>query len=407
MAWIGAAAAVGSSLIGGLLDKSSAKKAAKQQQAAAREAQALQEKRFQQARQDFAPYTSQGAAAQDKLGFLLGTSGGANPAIAQAKAQMDAAQSAYNAAQQSTPNSIYSPGPVGDATEEDAWGNRHNMYLAFSGEGGDEYLRTDEGIPGGGGAGHRREVAQGTATIGGGSAAALANLQSAQAAYAAAQAAPWETPAGYGSLLDKYEEFKPYEEYKPFTGQDMYDDPGYEFRLREGLKGVGNSGASRGMQLSGSQAKGLQRYGQDYASNEFGAARGRYVDDYTRGRGNYIDDYTMGRSNFISDQDQSYNYLSGATNRGLNAVTSMSGIGQNNANQRSEAIYSGGNAASAGTVAGGNALNSGINSAYNSWNDWNDARKPQSLGSQLRGNYPSYGGGPGDYQGDRTNDRRI
>ena len=342
MAWIAAGAAIG----GALLAKSSASKAAKQQQAAAREAQALQQKQYEQARQDASPYTQQGSAAQSRLNFLLGTGGGENPAIAQAKAQMDAAQSAYSAAQ--------SAGGAPKWVEGD-W----------------TYGEEDYQSPGYWAAGAAPDTS-----------GALANLQSAQAAYAAAQAAPWETPAGYGSLLDKYEEFKPYEEYKPFTGQDMYDDPGYEFRLREGLKGVGNSGASRGMQLSGSQVKGLQRYGQDYASNEFGAARGRYVDDYTRGRGNYIDDYTMGRANFTSDQDQSHNYLTGAANRGLNAVNNLSQGGQNNANQQSGAIYSGGNAASAGTVAGGNALRSGINSAYNAWND---ARKPQSLGSQLRG----------------------
>ena len=95
MAWIAAGAAIG----GALLAKSSASKAAKQQQAAPREAQALQQKQYEQARQDASPYTQQGSAAQSRLNFLLGTGGGENPAIAQAKAQMDAAQSAYSAAQ--------------------------------------------------------------------------------------------------------------------------------------------------------------------------------------------------------------------------------------------------------------------------------------------------------------------
>jgi len=62
---------------------------------------------------------------------------------------------------------------------------------------------------------------------------------------------------------------------KPFTAEDMELDPGYDFRLSEGLKGYERSAAAKGMQLSGRTLKGLGRYAQDYASNEFGQAYAR------------------------------------------------------------------------------------------------------------------------------------
>jgi hypothetical protein len=59
---------------------------------------------------------------------------------------------------------------------------------------------------------------------------------------------------------------------EPFTAEQMMEDPGYQFRLEEGLKGVEASGAAKGMQLSGRTLKGIGRYAQDYASGEFGKA---------------------------------------------------------------------------------------------------------------------------------------
>ena len=52
-------------------------------------------------------------------------------------------------------------------------------------------------------------------------------------------------------------------------------DPGYGFRLSEGMKALDRSAAARGGLLSGATLKGAQRYGQDLASQEFGNAYGR------------------------------------------------------------------------------------------------------------------------------------
>ena len=62
---------------------------------------------------------------------------------------------------------------------------------------------------------------------------------------------------------------------RPLTLEELYADPGYQFGLSEGIKGVENSAAARGMQLSGSTLKGINRYATDYASTKYNEAWNR------------------------------------------------------------------------------------------------------------------------------------
>jgi hypothetical protein len=65
-------------------------------------------------------------------------------------------------------------------------------------------------------------------------------------------------------------------EYTPFGMQQFQQDPGYAFRMSEGMKGLERSAAARGGLLSGATLKGIQRYGQDMASQEYQNAFNRY-----------------------------------------------------------------------------------------------------------------------------------
>lgn len=73
------------------------------------------------------------------------------------------------------------------------------------------------------------------------------------------QAAP-----GYGSLA------------KSFGTEQFQQDPGYAFRQSEGMKALERSAAARGGLLSGGTLKGIQRFGQDLASQEYTNAFNRY-----------------------------------------------------------------------------------------------------------------------------------
>jgi hypothetical protein len=70
--------------------------------------------------------------------------------------------------------------------------------------------------------------------------------------------------AGYGSAT------------KPFGMEQFQADPGYGFRMSEGLKALDRSAAARGGLLSGATLKGATRYGQGVASQEYQNAFDRY-----------------------------------------------------------------------------------------------------------------------------------
>jgi len=64
--------------------------------------------------------------------------------------------------------------------------------------------------------------------------------------------------------------------YTPFGMSQFQTDPGYAFRLSEGMKALDRTAAQRGGLLSGATLKGAQRYGQDLASQEYQNAFNRY-----------------------------------------------------------------------------------------------------------------------------------
>lgn len=63
---------------------------------------------------------------------------------------------------------------------------------------------------------------------------------------------------------------------RPFGMQDFQADPGYAFRLSEGMKALEASRAAKGGLLGGATGKALTRYGQELGSQEYGNAFNRY-----------------------------------------------------------------------------------------------------------------------------------
>jgi hypothetical protein len=120
-------------------------------------------------------------------------------------------------------------------------------------------------------------------------------------------------------------------------------DPGYQFRLKEGMQGLERSAAARGGLLSGGTLKGIQRYGQDMASQEYQNAFNRYQAERT------------GTLN-------PYQSLAGV---GQSTANTLGTMGMNYANQVGELYQGGANARASGYVGGANALNQGISGVSN------------------------------------------
>lgn len=69
-----------------------------------------------------------------------------------------------------------------------------------------------------------------------------------------------------------------------FSMSDYQADPGYAFRLSEGIKALDRSAAARGGLLSGNQLRGVTKLGQQMGSEEFGNAYNRFVGEQTTRR---------------------------------------------------------------------------------------------------------------------------
>ena len=150
---------------------------------------------------------------------------------------------------------------------------------------------------------------------------------------------------------------------KPFGMSQFQADPGYAFRLGEGLKALERSAAARGGLMSGATGKALQRYGQDLGSQEYMNAFNRYQTE---------------RSNLL-------NPLQSLAGVGQTSTNALGNAGQTMASNVGNAMMSAGAARASGYVGGANALTGGLGQYLN-------YRQGQDLLSTLRGN-STYGGG--------------
>ncbi|KKN66531.1 hypothetical protein LCGC14_0470650 [marine sediment metagenome] len=88
--------------------------------------------------------------------------------------------------------------------------------------------------------------------------------------------APWQE-AGVNALARITAGLEPGGEFTgEFTGADLEQEPGYQFRLKEGLKSLDRQASVRGDLVSGRALKAATRYGQEYASGEYTNAFNRY-----------------------------------------------------------------------------------------------------------------------------------
>lgn len=125
---------------------------------------------------------------------------------------------------------------------------------------------------------------------------------------------------------------------RDFTMADYTADPGYGFRMSEGMKALERSAAARGGLLSGATLKGIQRFGQDLASQE-------YMNAFNR--------YQTNRSNQLNPLQS----LMGAGQTSTNVLTGAAGqTGQGMANT----AMAGGQARASGYMNMANALNQGL-----------------------------------------------
>jgi hypothetical protein len=139
------------------------------------------------------------------------------------------------------------------------------------------------------------------------------------------------------------------------------NDPGYQFRLNEGTKALQRGAAASGNLLAGGTQKALARFGQDYASNEYGNVYNRALQQY----------------------QQNYNIFQNNQANTFNRLAALAGIGQVGAGQLN----------SAGQNASGNVANILLGTAGQVGQQLNNAGAARASGYVGQGN--AWGGALG------------
>lgn len=147
-------------------------------------------------------------------------------------------------------------------------------------------------------------------------------------------------------------------EYTPFGEQQFQADPGYGFRMSEGMKALERSAAARGGLLSGATLKGVQRFGQDLASQEYQNAFNRYQ----------------------AERAARLQPLQSLAGVGQTTAQQLGQAGQTMASNVGEALTSGAAARASGYVGGANALTGALGTYLNYTQGQNmlNALRPQA-----------------------------
>lgn len=160
-----------------------------------------------------------------------------------------------------------------------------------------------------------------------------------------ADQAPWRQ-AGQQALSTLSAGLTPGGEFNhPFTMADYQADPGYQFRLSEGQRGIQRASAITGGMNSGAVLKALDRFNSDQASQEFGNAYSRYQ----------------------GDLGNRYTRLAQIAQLGQSANASTGALGQAATSGAAGALQDSAAATASGTIGATKAINGTLSQLYNNY----------------------------------------
>jgi uncharacterized phage infection (PIP) family protein YhgE len=164
---------------------------------------------------------------------------------------------------------------------------------------------------------------------------------------------------------------------------DFTADPGYQFRLEQGMKALNASAAAKGMGMSGANIKGATEYGQNLGSQEYQNAFNRYQTNRTAQLAPLQSLYAGGQAAAAGSAAQA-----GALESNLRQT--YTGLGQGLA----QAAVAGGNAQASNYINQSNALNNALSQGMSSY-----ARGGGSPYNNFLSSSSPYSYGAGGYTG--------
>ena len=121
---------------------------------------------------------------------------------------------------------------------------------------------------------------------------------------------------------------------------DVTKDPGYQFRMDQGIEALDKSAAARGRLLSGAQQKGLTDYAQGVASQEYANAYAREANEKAR-RYNMLSSLSSGGQASAAGQAQATGQLSQSEGNILANLGRSQNITQQNIGSARAGAYQG------------------------------------------------------------------
>lgn len=167
-------------------------------------------------------------------------------------------------------------------------------------------------------------------------------------------------PGGFGSLAQNFGE-----KWQSPTGVTEVNDPGYQFRLQQGLNAYQNSAAARGKLVSGDTAKGLNDYAQNSASGEFQNVYNRALNDYTTRYNAFNNDQNTQFNRFATLAGLGQTSAGQLANVGLGTASNNANINLTSAGQIGQDVQNAGAARGSGYVGSANAITGAVNSGSN------------------------------------------
>jgi len=143
---------------------------------------------------------------------------------------------------------------------------------------------------------------------------------------------------------------------KDFGMSDFTTDPGYQFRLEQGMRAINASAAAKGMGMSGANIKGATEYGQNLGSQEYQNAFNRYQTNRAAQLDPLFKLYTGGQASAAGSAAQA-----GTLGANLGQTYTAAGQGQ------AQAAVAGGNAAASGYLNSANAVTNALNQGVSSY----------------------------------------
>jgi hypothetical protein len=164
---------------------------------------------------------------------------------------------------------------------------------------------------------------------------------------------------GYGSAM------------RPFGMSDFQADPGYAFRMKEGLKSLDQQAAARGGLISGNALRGAQQYGQQLGSQEYQ---------------NAYDRYQTNRANVL-------NPLQSLLGQAQSTANTLGSAGQTYASNAGTTMMAAGNARASGYTGSADAWNRALGGAAGTIVSGLNANQMYGSGYNPYNNYAGLAGG--------------